>query len=763
MLKVFGAEPGRCGWLCAALVAGVLLVAPAAASGDDTVADIVVNGTQRVDPQTVLSYLEIEPGDPFDPDRLDDSLKALFATGLFADVVVRRDGTTLVVEVKENPVINRIAFEGNERIEDEVLEAEVQLRPRRVFTRTRVQQDVQRLLDVYRLSGRFAARIEPKVIVLEQNRVDLVFEISEGPLSRVRSITFIGNRSFSDSDLRDVIQTREYAFWRLLTSADTYDPDRLGVDRELLRRHYLEQGYADFKVVSAVAELTTDRTDFVITFTVDEGRRYRVGTVGFDIGLKQVSEEMLSPLVGFSTDDWYDADAVTEAAAQMSDAVGEVGYAFADIRPRTERHREDRRIDIVFEVGEGQRVFVERIEIEGNVRTLDEVIRREVRLIEGDAFNSAKLRNSHRRIRNLGFFNSVEIEREQGSAPDRMKVRFRVEEQPTGELSFGVGYSSLNGLIGDVGITERNLLGRGQTLKARVQGSTLRQEFDLGYVEPYFLDRDVLAGADLFRLTRDRQDDSSFDEKKTGGAVRFGYSLGRDLRQTVRYQYKRTQVLNVRDSASRFIREQEGTSTLSQVSQSLTYDKRDNRLDPTEGYLLSLSTDVAGLGGDTRLLRLRGNSGYHLPVFDDSVLSLSAEAGHVLGLGEDVAIGERFFVGGSTIRGFAASGVGPRDTITGDALGGNSYYTGTVEYSFPIGLPDDLGIKLAVFADAGSLWNVEAEGDEVFDSTAIRVSSGVGVAWRTAFGLIRVDLAEALLKEEQDETEMVRFSFGSRF
>ncbi len=761
MLKVFRAEPKRCGWLCAALVAGVLLAAPVAVA--DTVDDIVINGTQRVDPQTVLSYLEIEPGDPFDPDLLDDSLKALFATGLFADVVVRRDGTTLVVEVKENPVINRIAFEGNDRIKDEVLEAEVQLRPRRVFTRTKVQRDVQRLLDVYRLSGRFAARVEPKVIVLEQNRVDLVFEISEGPLSRVRSITFIGNRSFSDSDLRDVIQTREYAFWRLLTSNDTYDPDRLGVDRELLRRFYLEEGYADFKVVSAVAELTTDRTDFVITFTVDEGRRYRVGAIGFDIALKQVTEEMLRPLVSFETDDWYDADAVTEAAAEMADAAGEVGYAFVDIRPRTERHREDRRIDIIFEIGEGQRVFVERIEIEGNVRTLDEVIRREVRLIEGDAFNTARLRDSHRRIRNLGFFNSVEVERQQGSAPDRMKVRVKIDERPTGELSFGVGYSSLNGLLGDVGITERNLLGRGQTLKARVQGSALSQQFDLGFVEPYFLDRDVLAGVELFRVTRDRQDDSSFDEKKTGGGVRFGYTLGRDLRQSVRYQYRRTQVLNVDTSASRFIVEQEGTTTTSQVSQSLTYDKRDNRLDPTEGYLLSMSTDVAGLGGDTRLLRLRGNGSYHFPVFDDTVLSMSAEAGHVLGLGEDVSIAERFFIGGSVIRGFAASGLGPRDTLTGDALGGNNYYAGTVEYSFPIGLPDDLGIKLALFADAGSLWHVEAEGDEVFDSTAIRLSGGFGLAWRTAFGLIRVDIAEAILKEEQDETELVRFSFGSRF
>ena len=737
--------------------------ARAQGSSDAAIADIRINGTQRVDPQTIMSYLELAPGDPFDPDRLDGSLKALFATGLFADVAMDRDGNALVVTVVENPVINRIAFEGNDRIKDEVLSAEVQLRPRLVFTKTRLQQDVQRLLDVYRLSGRFGARVEPKVIRLEQNRVDLVFEIKEGPLSRVRSITFIGNRKFSDSDLRDVIRTREYAFWRLLSATDTYDPDRLEVDRELLQSFYLEEGYADFRVVSAVAELTPDRTDFVITFTIEEGRRYRIGSIGFAIGLKQVKEEMLRPLLEFGTDDWYDANAVTEAAARMTDEIGTLGYAFADIRPRTTRHRDDRRIDILFEIGEGQRIFVERVDIEGNVRTLDEVIRREVRVVEGDAFNTAKLRESHRRIRNLGFFRTVEVERDQGSAPDRMRVRFKVEEQPTGEISFGVGYSSLSGVLGDVGVTERNLLGRGQTLKARFTGSSVRQEFDVGFTEPYFRDLDVSAGIEAFRITRDRQSDSSFDEKRTGGGVKFGYTLQRDLRQVVRYQYKRSQILNVDEAASRFIREQAGSTSVSQVSQTLTYDKRDNRLDPTEGHLLSLTTDLAGLGGDTRLLRFRGTGGYHVPVFDDSVLSLRAEAGHVVGLGEDVNIGERFFIGGNSIRGFSAAGIGPRDTVTEDALGGNTYYVGTVEYSFPIGLPDDLGIKMALFTDAGSLWDVEAQGDEVFDSTALRASAGVGLAWRTAFGLIRVDVAEALAKEKQDETEMVRFSFGSRF
>ncbi len=746
---------------CAALV-GQASWSPAAAQGGN-IESIVVTGSQRIDPQTVQSYLLVVPGDSFESDRLDRSLKALFGTGLFADVTMRREGSTLVVAVVENPVINRVAFEGNNRIETEDLQREIQARPRLVFTRTKVQQDVQRILDVYRLSGRFATEVQPKVIQLEQNRVDLVFEINEGPLNRIRGLSFIGNRKFSDSDLKDVIKTKEYAFWRLLTTTDTYDPDRLSFDRELLRRFYLKNGYVDFKVVSAVAELTPDKEDFVVTFTVEEGPRYKIGKVDLEVDLKRVTRESLLPLITLIPEEWYDANEVDTSIDQLTDQLGTLGYAFVNIRPKVNQRREDLAVDVTFQVSEGDRVYVERIDIEGNVRTLDEVIRREFQLAEGDAFNTSKLRRSKRRIGNLGFFKTAKVTNVEGSAPDKTVIKVAVEEQSTGQVSLGVGFSSLDGALGDIGIRERNLLGRGQDLSFRFQGSAKRQEFDIGFTEPYFLNRDVEAGVDLFQITRDRQSDSSFDERKAGGALRLEYTLAPDLRQGLRYQLKQTEIRNVKAEASRFIRDQQGKTTVSQVSQTLSYDKRDNRNDPTKGYVVSFTTDFAGLGGDTRLVRGRLKSGYYIPVLEDKVLSFLFDGGHVLGLGEDVGIAERFFIGGQQFRGFATSGIGPRDINTSDSLGGNTFYVGTAEFSFPIGLPDDLGFKASVFTDFGSLWNIDSKGSDIFDSSAIRVTAGAGLGWSTAFGLIRIDLASALVKESRDETEFLRFSFGTRF
>jgi outer membrane protein insertion porin family len=725
--------------------------------------EIVVTGSQRVDPQTIQSYLLVAPGDEFNPERLDQSLKRLFATGLFADATIRREGGMLVVAIVENPVINRVAFEGNRRVESADLEREIQLRPRLVFTRTKVQQDVQRILDVYRLSGRFATDVQPKVIQLEQNRVDLVFEVDEGPLSRIRNLSFIGNRKFSDADLKDVVKTKEYAIWRVLATTDTYDPDRLSFDRELLRRFYLKNGYVDFKVVSAVAELTPDQEDFFVTFTVEEGERYKVGKIDLDVNFKRVDKEGLRALITMVDGTWYDANDVDSTIDALTDELGTLGYAFVNIRPKVSQRREDGAVDVTFQIAQGARVYVERIDIEGNVRTLDKVIRREFELVEGDAFNTSKLRRSRRRIQNLGFFKTAKVTNTEGSSPDKTVVNVALEEQSTGAVSFGAGFSSLDGPLADIGISERNLLGRGQNLSFRFQGSAKHQEFDLSFTEPYFLNRDVAAGVDLFKVTRDRQSESSFDDHKTGGMLRLGYTLAPDLRQSLRYELKRTEILNVKSTASRFVREQAGKSTVSQLSQTLTFDKRNNKANPTEGYVVSLITDLAGLGGDNRLLRGRVRSGYYLSIFEDKVLSFRGDAGHVVGIGENVGIGDRFFIGGQKFRGFANTGLGPRDITTSDALGGNTYYVGTAELSFPIGLPQDLGFEGSVFTDIGSLWNIDSSGLDIFDSSSIRVSAGAGIGWSTVFGLIRIDFTRALLKEDRDETEFVRFSFGTRF
>ena len=729
----------------------------------ERIENIKVIGSQRIDPETVVSYSKLKIGELLGADKLDAALKRLFVTGLFADVNLERSNGTLVINVTENPVVNRIAFEGNKRIESNDLELELQLKPRIVFTRTKVQQDVQRLLRLYRMSGRFAAHIEPKVVRLNQNRVDLIFEIEEGPLSRIRNISFIGNKKFSDSELTSVINTKEYAFWKILTTGDTYDPDRLSYDRELLRRFYLNEGYVDFKVLSAVAELTPDQKDFVVTFSIDEGKRYKFGVIDLSLNLKGLEKQELISLLSTIQGDWYETNRINETIDAITDELGERGFAFVNVRPISDRRREEGIINLRYSITKTRKVFVERIDIEGNLRTLDKVVRREFDIIEGDAFNISKLRRAKRRIRNLGFFAKANLENVAGETDDKTVIKVELEEKSTGELSFGVGFSSLDGPLANVGIRERNLLGRGQDLNFNFQGSGARQEFRIGFTEPYFLQRRISAGVDLFQVSTDRQSDSSFDERKSGGGLRLGYILGRDLSQNLKYQLKRTEIRNINETASTVIKEQEGKNTVSQVSQTIVFDKRDNRQEPTKGYVLSLTNDIAGLGGDTRHLRTEVKTGYFLPIFENTVLAVIAEGGHILGLGDDVNIGERFFLGGSTIRGFSNSGLGPRDNKTDDALGGNNYYAGTAELRFPLGLPEELGVNGSMFTDVGSLWSLDRDNPDILDSSSVRASFGFGVSWATGLGLMRVDFASALLKEDWDETEFVRFSFGTRF
>ena len=451
-------------WL--ALIIFGVWIGTAAAQGS-AIETVLVEGNERIEADTVRSHLSIGPGDPFDPAVVNESLKNLFATGLFADVAIRREGNVLVVTVVENPIINRVVFEGNQEIDDSELEAEIQLRPRAVYTRPRVQSDLQRLSEIYRRNGRFAATIVPKVIQLPQNRVDLVFEVNEGPVTGVQRINFIGNSRFSDSALRDVIRTRESAWYRFATTDDTYDPDRLTFDRELLRRFYLANGYVDFRVISAVAELTPDRSDFIITFSLEEGERYRVAAIDVESRLRDLTPEHLLPIIEIESGDWYDADEAEGTVLLLTEVIGSRGYAFVEVTPRIDRNREANTVDLSFTIDEGPRVYVERIDIVGNVRTSDEVIRREFRLAEGDAFNSALVRRSRQRIMNLGFFDKVDIVTGEGSAPDRSVLMVEVSEVPTGEISFGAGVSSTDGLLGDISIRERNLLGEGSGSPAR--------------------------------------------------------------------------------------------------------------------------------------------------------------------------------------------------------------------------------------------------------------------------------------------------------
>lgn len=739
---------------------------PTAQSVSRTATNIQIIGTQRVDPATVLSYMTVKPGDRYDRDSLSASMKSLYDTGLFADIVMREDGNTLLVEVVENPLISQVVFEGNRRIDDETLAGEVRSRARSVLNRSVVQEDVDRIYEIYRRSGRFSVNVEPMMIPLDQNRVNLAFEITEGEVSEISSIRFVGNRAFDDDDLRGAILSQESRWYRFLSSNDRYDPDRLDFDQELLRRFYLRNGYVDFAVISAVAELSPQKDSFYVTFTVDEGERYKVGAVDVDItALDSVDPALLNREVSMESGDWYNADEIDDVVDEMTETLGNMQYAFVEVRPSLKRNIPKREVDILFRVNPTQRVFVDRINITGNIRTIDKVVRREMELLEGDAFNRTKLAKSEANIRELDFFENVTVQPVRGASPDQTEINVNVEEKSTGDVSIGAGFSTQDGPLADLRIRERNLLGKGQEL---VFGTTIageRTQFDLSFTEPYFLDRNLRAGVDLFHTTRDLQDESSYDLRSTGGGLRFGYDLGRNLSQSLRYRLEKTDIDNVGVDASRFIRDQQGTRTKSSISQRLVYDLTDSRLSPSEGYFLWLDSEFAGLGGDVEFISGKTGGSFFYPIADEVVFNVLGEIGAIESWGGDdeVQVNDRYFLGGNTLRGFENAGVGPRDLATDDALGGNRFYRGSAEVSFPFGLYEEFGIKGHGFADVGSLWDVDDGGVGVVDDNSIRASVGAGVSWRSPIGPIRLDFATPVKDESYDDDELFRFSFGTRF
>ena len=732
-----------------------------------TISAVQIQGNVRAEPETIRSYLQLKEGQPYDAAAADRSLKALFGTGLFADVVIEMQGSTLVVKVTENPIINRVAFEGNSKIDDDKLRDEVQSRARQVFTRARVQSDVERILTIYRRSGRYNASVEPKIIKLEQGRVDLVFEINEGDVTGVKRITFIGNEAFSDGTLRGVIRTVESAWWRFLSSDDRFDPDRLNLDRELLRKFYFTEGYADFRVVSAVAELSPNRDGFFLTFTISEGERYKFGEIEVSTRFQGLDVDTLKSYLTMAEGDWFDSSDIEKTVSELTDVVGSLGYAFVEVRPNVRRNKDTKTVDLSFEIQEGPRVYVERINISGNTRTLDKVIRREFRLAEGDAFSSAKLRRSQERLRALGFFEKVDVSAAPGSAPDRTNLEVQVVEQSTGEISFGAGYSTTAGIVGDISIKERNLLGKGQEVRLGLSIGTLSTNIDFSFTEPYFLDRNMAAGFDIFRTSNDRQNVANYSDSAIGFALRSGWAYTEHTRQIVRYTLRQSNIYNVQPWASPVVQAQAGYSTVSEVSETLTWDTRDSRLNTTKGWLLRNTIAVAGAIGTEQYARTTADAVYFQSIFDEFVIAVGGSLGVVVPISNTyIKLNNLFFLGGDTLRGFAVAGVGPRDAGTTDALGGQYFYTTTAELSFPLyGIPKEFGLQGKAFVDTGSLWGNQAEnfGASVLDSQLMRVGTGIGVQWISPFGPIRVDYSFPVVKESWDKTQNFRFSFGTRF
>src|SRR5262247_2458288 len=576
-------------WVAALAVVEAVAWAPAALAQSGVIREIRVVGNKRVEPETVRTYLKFNAGDAYDPGKIDQSIRALFATGLFSDVRIDREGNGVVVTVVENPVINQVAFEGNKEVDKDTLKNEVQLKPRSVFTRAKAQADVQRILDVYRRQGRFAASVEPKIIELDNNRVNVVFEITEGGATKVQAINFIGNRVFSDSQLRDIITTTQSGLFDFIKGTNIYDPDRLALDRELLRQYYLKNGYADARVVTAEAELDRDGSGFYISFVIEEGELYAFGAMEVESALPLDVKVLRSELLTKSGAT-YDQSLMDKTVERLTLVASEGGYAFVRVRPKAERDPTGRAINVTYVIDEGPRVYIERININGNLRTQDYVVRREFRLAEGDAYNPLMVDKAKKRLQALGFFKTVEIKRRPGSAPDRVILDVDLVEQSTGELSFGAGYSTSEGIIGDVSITERNLLGRGQFLRLRLAGSAERLQIDLSFTEPRFLGLNLAAGFDLYHKDVNLSSLSSFRTRTTGGSLRLGFPLTENLWLTNSYTLSSSEIFDVANTASLAIKEAQGEALTSAWGTLLSYDDRNHPKNPTKGIYLQAGT-----------------------------------------------------------------------------------------------------------------------------------------------------------------------------
>jgi outer membrane protein insertion porin family len=794
---------------------GLATVASSGVAVAQTANSIVVQGNRRVEAGTIRSYFKAGPGGALSAAEVDEAIKGLYATGLFADVQISRTGGRLVVTVVENPVINQVAFEGNKKAKDEQLQAEVQSKARGTLSKPTVQADVQRLLELYHRIGRFDITVVPKVIELPNNRVNLVFEINEGQKTGVRELRFPGAHAFSWGRLKDVIKTTQTNWlYGFLQATDIYDPDRVEADRDLLRRFYLAHGYADVRIVSAVGEYDPAQKGFIVSFTIDEGALYRVGTVDVVSNVHALNPDSLRSTVKLAPGNVYNADLVQKSVEAMTIEAAKSGYAFANVRPRGDRNIQARTINLVFVVEEGTRAYIERINIRGNVRTRDYVIRREFDLAEGDPYNRALIDRAERRLKNLNYFKTVRITNEPGSAPDRVIVNVDVEEKATGQFSIAGGYSTADGLLAEVGIADRNLMGRGQLAKASVSYGQRTRGFDLSFVEPYFLGYRMAGGVDLFARENFASDFVSYDTKTIGGNLRLGFALTEELALQPHYSLYRQEITlpdaynNCSPStvpgnpanttgancyadgeASLAVRKElaAGPVLVSLVGYTLTYNTLDNVNVPTSGVYATFTQDFAGVGGDVNFIRTSGEVRSYYEVMSDVVGMFKVQGGHVSGWGgKDLRMLDHFQMGPNLVRGFAPAGIGPRDLTPGttnDALGGSLYWGSTLEFQTPIFIfPKEIGIKLATFVDAGSLWNYE--GPTSYSVTGetltvgldkfsdVRSSIGLGLIWDSPLGPLRFDVAYPITKycatvpggtSVCDRTQIFRFSGGTKF
>lgn len=795
------------------LAGGVITLTSTTQAHAAVVSNIDVRGNQRIDDEIVASYLTIKPGESFNEFDIDDSIKALFATGLFGDVSIFRQGSTLVVDVQENGTVNKVFFEGNNRIKDESLVNVVRLREQGIYSDEQAAADARQIEQAYARVGRRDAKVSYEVLPLANNRVNVIYRVNEGDKTKISSIDFIGNNTFSGRRLADVISTKESTFLSFLQTSDVYDQNRLNSDEELLRRFYFNKGFADFQVVSTQAILDDESNEYVITITVDEGPRYTFGNVSIETSLSGVENIPLDNLVETVSGDNYNARNVEDTVVALTERVAEEGFAFVEVVPRGNRNFETNTIDVTYLIDEGARVFIEDIRIIGNDRTRDYVIRREFDISEGDAYNRVLVQRTRDRINALGFFESVRITTRPGSDPDRIILFVNVMERSTGDFSLSGGFSSNGGASGEVSFTERNFLGRGQFIRASYRGGEDENAYAFNFTEPYFLGTRISAGFGIQAVRSDDTDERQFTIDTDSANITFGLPLTEHLTSSVFYSYSSSNtsvgsslldngpVLPVSTtdpdgiqgnrsnelSAAlvNSINQNGGEFTSSGIGYGFVYNTFDNQQTPREGIRASFTQTYFGLGGDGNYLQTEATlAGYQtLSEEEDIILFGRLRGGHIEVIGDDNDTNFRtvnnFQSRQNYVRGFDSFGFGPRDPITGDPLGGRTYWTATAEVLFPLPFVSrSLGLRGALFADAGQLSNVgqpainaislangglsAAQLDQV-DSDSIRASVGASILWASPFGPLRFDYAVPISEESFDDIEEISFGVSTAF
>jgi outer membrane protein insertion porin family len=763
----------------AVLIASTSFITPANAS--DTISNIIVKGNKRVEKETIISYLNLAKGDKFSADKQNASIKSLYSTSLFENIEIKFQDGNLIVSVQENAFVNKVNIKGNSKISSDIIKKELTMRSGESLSAANVKFDIDKIKELYKRKGRFSIDVASKIEPLENNRVNLTYEIKEGPKTSIKKIYFVGNENYRDGELKTVILTKESAWWRFMSTDDAYDPDRMEYDKDLLRDFYTSVGFADFRVISATAELSPAKDHFNVVYSIDEGEKYNFGEIKIQNKLNEIDNKLLEKYIDIKAGQTYNSKALENIADKLSYELATHGYPQVEVVPAENKDYRNKIVNVQFVVQEARKVYINKINIHGNVKTREKVIRREFKVAEGDLYNQAQVERSEQRLRNLDYFETVRVGLRPTDQADRRDLDVEVSDKSTSSIGLQVGYNTLSGLFTSIDFTEKNLVGTGRELDFGVNRTKTRTSFYGGITDPYFMDRDVLVGFNGFmNFTNKGRGKSSKDEQPynitgVGGGPRVAYDISEYLRHNIDYTLKKETVKGASKDSSFHIREQEGTTLTSSIGHTLTYDRTDSRIIPKNGYLVSVSQEAAGLGGDTKYLKHEVEGKIFKSFYNNKItVKLKGEAGNIRGWGGSIVkIQDRFNVGDYNLRGFAGSGIGPRDKRTTEAIGGQNFYTGTAEVTFPLGLPKELDVQGAVFVDTAALWNYDISKarkdqahlyskDDIHNSKTPRASYGFGFIWLTRFAPIEVYFGFPFKKKSYDKKQRFHLRFAAR-